>query len=424
MEYDIASLPKRDILCVDMKSFFASVECASRNLDPLNTHLIVIGKKEQKGSVVLASSPSVKKKFGIKTTNRQYEIPDDPSIIVTEPHMNLYLSMNRVIQDIFRRYVSDDDLHIYSIDESFLDVTASRKLFGDKLTIAKRIRDDIANELRLCATVGIGDNPLLAKLCLDNDAKYRPEGIAYWGYEDVPNTVWRIKKLSDMWGIGSRTVKTLNSMGIYTVHSLAHCELQLLQKKLGVIGEQLYYHAWGIDFSRLNEKVKPKETSYGKSQVLLRDYLDADEIETVISEMADDVAARLRRHRVVTEVIHLTVGFGWQEQEKGFSQQVKLESATDLTNRLVETCLTIFRKRYKGQIVRTIAISAGKISPKRCMQLNLFADTEKLKKEESLDAAIDLIRNKFGKTAVLKASSYMSGGTALKRAGLVGGHQG
>lgn len=424
MEFDLSTLPRRDILCVDMKSFFAAVECIKRNLDPLTAYLIVVGKKDREGSVVLASSPAVKKEFGIKTGNRHFEIPNDSRIIITEPSMNLYLHFNRKIQDIFRRYVSNDDLHIYSIDESFLDVTASRKLLGDKFTIAKNIRDEIQRELRLCATIGIGDNPLLAKLALDNEAKKRSDGIAYWGYEDVPNTVWNIKKLTDMWGIGPRTARTLNRMGICTVSGLAKYDVKLLKKKLGVIGEQLYYHAWGVDFSRLSEKVPPREKSYGKSQILLRDYQDTYEIETVICEMADDVAARLRKHNAVGEVVHLTVGFSKDEFEKGFSQQMKLETPTDLTSRITDVCLTIFRNRYNRQIVRSIAISVGKISPKMNMQLNLFADTEKIQKEEALDATIDSIRNKFGKTAILKASSYTNGGTALKRAGLIGGHQG
>ena len=157
---------------------------------------------------------------------------------------------------------------------------------------------------------------------------------------------------------------------------------------------------------------------------MVRDYVNPYEIETVIAEMADDVAARLRRHHVVGEVVHLTVGFSKNELGRGFSQQMKLETATDLTSRITDVCLTIFRKRYQGQIVRSIAISVGKVASKTNMQLNLFADTEKLQKEEALDATIDSIRDKFGKTAIMKASSYTNGGTAIKRAGLVGGHQG
>ncbi|MEH6944944.1 DinB/UmuC family translesion DNA polymerase [Bacillus sp. JJ722] len=190
------------------------------------------------------------------------------------------------------------------------------------------------------------------------------------------------------------------------------------------MGEQLYYHANGFDFSKLSEKVPPRETSYGKSQVLLRDYQDAKEIEVVICVMADNVAARLRKHKVVGEVVHLSVGFSKDEFEKGFSQQMKLETPTDLTSKITEVCLNIFRNRYHRQIVHSIAISVGKISSKTNMQLNLFADTEKIQKEEALDTTIDRIRNKYGKSAILRASSYTNGGTARMRDGLVGGHQG
>ncbi len=168
---DYSKLPRRDVLCIDVKSFFASVEAVRRQIHPLDAYIIVISDFERPGAVVLASSPKVKKEFGIKTGSRKYEIPDDDKLMIVEPSMSLYLEVNQMICDIFRRYVADEDLLVYSIDEAFLDVSATRNLFGEPLDIAKTIQAAIWRELKLVVSVGIGDNPLLAKLALDNAAK-------------------------------------------------------------------------------------------------------------------------------------------------------------------------------------------------------------------------------------------------------------
>src|SRR5699024_9075258 len=160
-------------------------------------------------------APLVKAEYGVKTGTRVYDIPKDTDIKIVEPRMALYLKKNIEILNIFRRYVMDKDLHPYSIDESFLDVTASHQLFGTSYQIAKAIQEAIWDELGLVVTIGIGDNPLLAKLALDHDAKHKEIAsyIAQWRYKDVPRTVWRINELDDFWGIGSRTKVKLQKLG-------------------------------------------------------------------------------------------------------------------------------------------------------------------------------------------------------------------
>lgn len=162
-EIDYAVAPRRDILCIDVKSFFASVECMKRHLNPLTAYLVVMSHAERQGGLVLAASPMVKAEFGIKTGSRRYELPDDPRIIIAPPRMNLYLHVNEMILKIARRYVSNDDLYVFSIDEFFMDVTQYHALFGDTMTIAKRLQQDIWQELRLAVTIGIGENPFLGK---------------------------------------------------------------------------------------------------------------------------------------------------------------------------------------------------------------------------------------------------------------------
>ncbi|EKZ4627439.1 excinuclease ABC subunit A, partial [Listeria monocytogenes] len=170
---DYSHAPRRDILCVDVKSFFASVECVKRGLDPLKAKLVVMSNADRAGGLVLAASPTMKKIHRIKTGSRMYELPTwDKEIIIAPPRMKLYLKVNAMIQDIFLRYVPREYFLAYSIDEAFLDVTGSHRLFGSTQEIAEKIQADILRELRLFVTVGIGDNLLLSKLALDNAAKH------------------------------------------------------------------------------------------------------------------------------------------------------------------------------------------------------------------------------------------------------------
>ena len=219
---DFSHFPRRSILCIDVKSFFASVEAVRRGIDPLEAYIAVVSDVRRTGAVVLASSPKVKSEYSIKTGNRLFEIPKRSPIMVVEPNMALYIHINRAIQNIFRRFVADEDLHIYSIDESILDVTASLKLFGSAEAIAQAILQAVKKELGLIVTAGIGDNPLLAKLALDHEAKKRPPWMAKWTYEMVPQTVWKIHPLTAFWGISRGYDKKLKGMGIYTVEALAH----------------------------------------------------------------------------------------------------------------------------------------------------------------------------------------------------------
>ena len=170
------------VVYVDVKSFFASIEAVRRGLDPLEAYIAVVSDLKRPGAVVLASSPRVKLEYNIKTGNRLFEIPKRSPIMVVEPNMALYINVNQAIQNIFRRFVTDEDLHVYSIDESILDVTASFNLFGSAEMIAKSILKMVKDELGLIVTAGIGDNPLLTKLALDNEAK---EFIKRWQGEPV-----------------------------------------------------------------------------------------------------------------------------------------------------------------------------------------------------------------------------------------------
>ena len=423
IKMDYTYQPRRDILCIDVKSFFASVESVKRKIHPLDSYIVVMSNPDLEGGLVLAASPRVKKEYGIRTGSRRFEIPKNSKIQIVEPRMALYIKVNRMINQIFQEFVAEEDIHIYSIDESFLYFTKSHALYGSTKEIARKIQFTIFQRLKLVTAIGIGDNPLLAKLALDNEAKKNKSQIAVWHYEDVSEKVWNIHPITEMWGIGKNTASNLYQLGIDSVYRLSQYDVKALKRIHGVIGEQLFYHAHGIDHSIISEKYIPKAKGFGKSQILKRDYINQYEIEVVIREMADEVAARLRKNHAETGVVHLSIGYSREILDKGFSHQMKIYPTSSNT-KIIETCLQIFRTYYKKQPVRQIGIRCGKIDYKKELQLNLFEDAEKTILAEDLELVVDRIREKYGFSSLVHASSLTKGGTAIQRSGLVGGHKG
>ncbi len=176
--FDYTNEPREDILCIDVKSFYASVECVYRGLDPLKTMLVVMSNADNAGGLTLAASPRAKTVLGISNVSRKYDIPYHKNLIIVPPRMNLYIKENLKINNIFRRYVANEDILVYSIDESFVRVTASKKLFNlTAYEFAQQFQREIYHETDLYCTIGIGDNPLLSKLALDNEAKFLQKNL-------------------------------------------------------------------------------------------------------------------------------------------------------------------------------------------------------------------------------------------------------
>ncbi|TCN22958.1 Y-family DNA polymerase [Mesobacillus foraminis] len=417
---DYRDMPQNQILCVDMKSFYASCSAVMLGLDPLECYLAVVGNTDRTGSVVLAASPRLKKDFGIKTGSRMFEIPEDPRIRIVDPKMSTYLRISTEISRVFNRYAPKEAIHTYSVDESFIKVDGAARLLGGAWTIAEKIRDDIEREFQLPCAIGIGPNMLMAKLCLDLEAK--KEGIAQWTYEDVQKKLWKVSPLREMWGIGRRVEKTLNGMGIFTVGQLARYDLEKLEKKIGIMGNQLYHHAWGIDFSEIGAPIMEGQISFGKSQILLRDYKEKEEIKHVILEMCEEVARRARSHGKAGRTISFGLGYSQDEFGGGFHRSRTIDSPTNVTMELYRVCLELFTENYSGKTVRSISISLGNLTQDSQFQLDLF-DPDSWRRRE-LGYTMDRIRARFGSTALLRAVSYTAAGTAKQRAKLVGGHKG
>lgn len=422
--FDYSEEKVEPILCIDMKSFYASVECVERGEDPLEALLVVMSGGDSPGGLALSASPKAKEILGISNVSRGFEIPYHKDLIFAEPRMNLYIEKNLQLNNIFKQYVSDEDILIYSIDETFVRVKGSQKLFGlSPYQFAERFRDEIKLKLGLPCTVGIGDNMLLSKLALDNGAKHEPSMIATWHYEDVPETVWKIKKMTDFWGINTRTEKRLNNKGIYSIYDLAHYDFFKMKESMGIIGQQLIAHAWGIDRTDISEKYTPKSKSIGNSQVLLKDYTNSVETKLVLREMTEQVASRLRAREMQTSCVQVSISYSRTELSSGFSRQLSIPK-TNSSKELVSYCLQLFDKFYDGSAVRNVAISFSKLSTDTSLQLNLFDQPEESMSNQLLDTTIDQIRKEYGFDSIYHASSLMKGATAIARSHLVGGHAG
>ncbi|GKV68249.1 putative UV-damage repair protein UvrX [Sporosarcina sp. NCCP-2716] len=411
-------LPERTVICLDMRSFYASCAAALEGLDVMETPIAIIGNKKRKGGVVLAASPPLKKRFGIKTGMRLFEIPDDPAIRLIEPSMEFYIRVSMEIAHLLNQYVPKEAIHVYSIDESFVVLDGTERLWGPPRETVARIQDDLLRQFQMPSACGMGPNMLLAKLALDLEAK--KTGFARWRYEDVPEKLWPVAPLSKMWGIGSRLEKTLNGMGIYSVGDLAHAPLEALESKFGIMGNQLYHHAHGIDLSDLGAPLIEGQVSYGKGQILFRDYKRREDVLAVLLEMCEDVAMRARTARRAGRTVQLSVGYSKNALGGGFSRSKTIPEETNETMKIYAVCMELFDEFHDGRPVRQLSISLSNLADEYSMQLSLF-DRTKWKKRK-LGETVDELRSKYGSDAVLRAVSYTDAGTARHRAGLIGGH--
>jgi len=414
----------RHIICIDLKSFYASVECALRGLNPFTTPLVVADKSRSNGSVVLAVTPFLKRR-GVKSRCRVFELPDDPRIIFAKPRMSKYLEYSTRIVEIYLKYVSFEDIHIYSVDEVFLDLTTYLKYYQKTdEEMAAMIIKDILDTTKIPATCGIGPNMLLSKIALDVESKKSPTFIAKWSYDDVPTKLWPITPLSEMWGIGINMQRNLNRLGLYSIYDIAHYPLEKLQRYFGVMGEELYHHAHGIDLSIINEKLvyKPVSKSVGMGQTLFHDY-SGEEIVQIVLEMTDEVTKRLRLANRKAYTVNLGISYSRDTGGGGFNRQVTLPFPTCNEAEVYNTCMMLFDEFYDGTSpIRKVSIRLANLVEEFYVQLNLFKDMNKVLKDHKLHSSLDNIQFRYGKSAVSRASSLTEASTILARNKMVGGH--
>ena len=408
-------------MCIDLKSFFAACECLERGLDPFKTPLVVANPKQGNGAITLAVTPYLKMQ-GVASRSRLYDIPANIKYFIVPPRMKLYIQKSKEVIGIYLDYVAESDLHVYSIDECFLDVTDYLKLYKKSdYELAQEILKKIEEKTGLTATCGIGPNLLMAKVAMDTEAKKYKNGIAKWTYDDIPTKLWSLTPLSKMWGIGKRMEKNLNNLNIYTIGDLAQYDKNKLKDKFGIMGLELWNHANGIDTSRIADfKTEAKDKSYSHSQVLFKDYNEVS-IRLIISEMVDLLAARLRANKKQTTVIGFGISYS-KEINSGFYHSLKLDTPTDSSKEITKFCNIIFDRYYDFLPIRKVSISCGGLVTKQGVQLNLFEEYQNTIKEDQINTTIDEIKNKFGKNSLIKASSLLPDSTAIERNTKIGGH--
>ncbi|PEV66279.1 DNA repair protein [Bacillus cereus] len=419
--YDYSILPNRIILCVDLRSFYASVSCIKMGFDPMYTKLAVVGDVNRNGSIVLAATPPLKA-LGVKKMARLYEIPRRKDILVVNPIMGTYIKCSNYITKLALQYVPIEDFHQYSIDEFFMDITDSIHLFAnDPYEFALKFKSEIYAKTRIECTIGIGPNPLMSKIALDIEAKKNQNGIVYWKYEDVPTKLWSIRPLHTFWGISYKTEEKLNRKGIHSIGDLANYPLKYLKQSFGKIGEELHLHSYGIDFSRISEKYVPATTSVGKSQILMRDYT-IEEFPIILLEHIEEVCYRLRRQNKLAKTVHFSVGYS-KSYTSGIRKTHTLNRPTNLTMDIYHVCTYFLHQQYTGEPIRSINISLTNLIQEGEEQISLFDNVTKREQEVKLTKVMDEIRTRFGKNSILRGISYTHSATARYRNTLIGGHK-
>ena len=408
---------------IDLKSFYASCECAARGLNIFDTPLVVADKDRSANSIVMSATPYLKANYRIPNVCRILDLPEVPQMIFAKPRMSYYVEMSAKIVSLFLNYVAEEDLHVYSIDESFLRLTPYLSLNGCSADeLVSRIQKDIKDRFGLTATAGMGPNMFLAKACLDNEGKKAPPYRAYWGEDDVATKLWKISPLTKVWGIADGISSRLSRLGIRTMEALAKTNVSALVKEFGVIGMDLHDMANGIDRTDITKKYVPKETSFSQGQVLMRDY-SPSEAKLVVKEVVDELCARLRKANACTGCVSLFLGYSSVDGGGGMNHQCALDVPSDDNDVLFTAIERLYDRYVSPKKIRDVVVCFTKLHPYSGLrQASFFSNEEDQAKRRSLRLAVDAISTRYGRSAVLRASSLLGNSTVIERHKLIGGH--
>ena len=365
---------QRTYMCIDMKSFYASVECAERCLNPFETCLVVADETRGENALCLAISPKMKA-LGIKNRCRLSEIPKDVKYIIAPPRMQLYIDYAADIYAIYLNYFSPDDIHVYSIDESFLDAT--HYLDAYRMTpklLAKTLMNEIADKLQIPSTAGIGTNLYLAKVALDITAKHTKDHMGYLDENLYRQTLWDHKPLSDFWQVSTGTVNRLAQFGISTMRGITQAPEQLMYKTFGKNAELLIDHAWGRESCEMKDikNYRAKTHSVSFSQILPRDY-SYEEARIVMQEMVLHGSHELMKRKVITPKIWIGVGYTYSATIPTSKGSTRLISATAVNSLLQEAALPLYDKLADRHTpIRRLAIAFEDVVDEGCEGYDLF----------------------------------------------------
>ncbi len=444
-------------IAIDLKSFYASVECVDRGLDPLTAKLVVADESRTEKTICLAVSPALKE-YGIPGRARLYEVYQKArgvDFIIAPPRMKMYMDVSTKIFGIYASFIAPRDIHVYSVDEVFMDVTSY--LMSYNMTaheLARTIIAKVLEETGITATAGIGTNMYLAKIAMDIKAKHMPADkdgvrIAELNEESYQKEMWNHEPLTDFWRIGPGIAKRLNKLGIYNMGQLAKYAptgYENIYREFGKLAELVIDHAYGYEPVTM-EDIKAfhsRNRSMTEGQVLSEPYT-ANKARLVIMEMADKLSLDLTRMRLTTDQIVLDIGYDVSNKTDDFSLDrygrkvpkhshgtINLDEPTCATEIIMEKTGELYDRIVKSELlIRRMSIVAGHIKidngRKISRQLDLFTDynEEQIKTEKSKrrQKAIIDIKSRYGKNAILRGMSYEEGATMRERNMRIGGHK-
>lgn len=420
-----SSCRERIYLCIDLKSFYASVECVERGLDPMTTNLVVADPERTEKTICLAVSPSMKA-LGVPNRCRVFQIPGNIDYIMATPRMKLYIDYSADIYSIYLKYIAKEDIHVYSIDEAFMDVTDYLTMYQmDASELGIRIMQDVFKTTGITAVCGIGTNLYLAKVALDITAKHAENHIGILDEESYRKTLWNHRPLKDFWRVGAGTENRLGRMGIYTMKDIAEADENMLYRLFGIDAELLIDHAWGRETTTIEDikTYRPKKNSVSSGQVLAQDY-NFEDGKLIIREMADLVALDLVDQGLVTDSVTLHIGYAYHLEKKPAHGTATLISKTNSARRIRRTAEELYEKIVDSAgYIRRITLTLNDVTDEMYQQYDLLTDPAELEKENRVQRAVLDIKKKYGKNAVLKGMNLEKKGTTIERNRQIGGHR-
>ena len=415
---------QRIYFVIDMKSFFASVECAERGLDALTTKLVVADEERTSATICLAVSPALKK-LGIANRCRLFEIPTNIDFIIAPPRMRKYIEYAAEIYGIYLKYIDKNDIHVYSIDECFIDVTDYLKIYNMKAKdFAKKLMQEIMDKLHIPSSVGIGTNLYLAKIALDITAKHSPDKIGWLTEEKYINTLWNHKPLNDFWQVSTGTINRLAKYGVYDMEGIAKTDEKVLYREFGINAELLIDHAWGREPCLMSDikQYRGKTKSISSSQILPCNYKFED-AKLVMMEMIQNGCYELFRRGYVTQHLHLVIGYGDNRNENA-KGTTRMKVVTNLYSIISEYAKSLFDEIVDNQRpIRKLTYTFGGLMTEDNEQYDFFTDITHVEKEKQLVKSILDIHDKYGKNSILKGVDLEEKATQKERNETIGGHR-
>jgi len=413
----------RVYLVIDMKSFFASVECAERNLDAMTTKLVVADIERSGNTICLAVSPALKA-LGVKNRCRIFDIPKNLDYIVAKPRMKKYIEYASEIYAIYLQYIDKADIHVYSIDECFIDSTDYLKIYNLKAKeFAIKLITEIKEKLGIPASAGIGTNLYLAKIALDITAKHSDDRIGWLTEEKFKKELWTHKPLTDFWGISKGTVTRLLKHGIFDMKGISTASEDMLYKEFGINAEILIDHSFGKESCLMADikNYKSKSKSISSSQILPCNY-NFKNAKIIMKEMLQNGCYNLFNQNYVTNLIYIFVNYG-DIRETGVKGFARLPIVTNLYYLIVPSIEKVFDEIVDNtRPIRQIGYCFSNIFPIEYEQYDFFTDLKRVEKEKKLIKSLLSIKNNYGKNSVLKGIDFQKGATQKQRNEMIGGH--